>query len=181
MIGLRRARPQTTLPLMPDAPALYETFSGFLHTAIQRHWTGSQNRVNFLALLLATREAWDVAWDQATAPGSSKKLLTGAAGVAVIAMLVRAFLGGPIGLLLTGASAASLVALYVRHHERIWQQVSNYKRLVGAYRPKYDECRNDYLEGKLRREQLELMLDGLLSRFLAELDTDAPPSAAVGG
>ena len=67
---------------MADAPATYDTFSGFLHTAIQRYWTGSKNRVNFLALLFATREAWDVAWDRATSPGSGKKLLTGAAGVA---------------------------------------------------------------------------------------------------
>ena len=159
---------------MADAPATYDTFSGFLHTAIQRYWTSSKNRVNFLALLFATREAWDVAWDRATSPGSGKKLLTGAAGVAVVAVLVRTFLGGPIGLLLTGASAASLVALYVKNHERIWQQVARYKKLVSAYRPKYEECRVDYIEGKIRREQQELMVDGLLGRFLAELDAETP-------
>lgn len=165
---------------MADAPATYDTYSGFLHTAILRYWSGSKNRVNFLALLFATREAWDVAWDRATSPGSGKKLLTGAAGVAIVAVLVRTFLGGPIGLLLTGASAASLVALYVKNHERIWQQVAAYKKLVSAYRPKYDACRIDYIEGKLRREQQELMVDGLLARFLAELDAAAPEADTDG-
>ena len=165
------------LPVMADAPATYDSFSAFLHTAILRYWTGSKNRVNFLALLFATREAWDVAWDRATSPGSGKKVLTGAAGVAVVAVLVRVFLGGPIGLLLTGASAASFVALYAKNHERIWQQVARYKQLVGAYRPKYDACRIDYIEGKVAREQMELMIDGLLGRFLAELDIEPPKTA----
>ncbi len=64
--------------------------------------------------------------------------------------------------------------LYVKNHERIWQQVARYKKLVSAYRPKYEECRVDYIEGKIRREQQELMVDGLLGRFLAELDAEAP-------
>ncbi len=177
--AFRSAEHEATLPAMADAPAIHDAFSGFLHAAIQRHWATGRDRVKFLALLLATREAWDVAWDQATAPGAGAKLLKGAAGVTVVAVLVRAFLGGPIGLLLTGASAASLVALYAKNHERIWQQVARYKRLVSAYRPKYDECRSDYLEGRLRREQMELMVEGLLARFLAELEVETATTADV--
>lgn len=157
---------------MTDVPTPYDAFSGFLRVAIAGVWERKE-RVRFLALMLATREAWEVAWGGATAPGSGKKLLAGAAGVATVGILIRVFLGGPIGILLTGASAVSLVALYAKNHERIWALKDRYEKLVPIYRGKFEGCRARYIDGKASRDEMELMIDGLLARFVSEVTTDA--------
>ena len=81
----------------------YDSYEGFVRTVIRAYWeSGKSSRVTFLALLLATRETWAVALDKTLTPGAGKKALAGAAGAAAVAVLLRAFLGGPLGLLLTG-------------------------------------------------------------------------------
>jgi len=166
---------------MPRDPSAYESYQGFLKAAIKAYWhSEGRSKVNFLALLLASREAWEVAWEGATAPGSGKKILAGAAGAAALGVLLRVVLGGPVGLILTGASVASLVALYVRNHERIWKKVAVYKKLIEEQRGHYNEIRGDFLEGNLREGQRDLMIDGLMSRFLAKLDEEPEePTAAA--
>jgi hypothetical protein len=157
---------------------LYRSYEGFLRGAIRAYWdSGRGSKANFLAFLLASREAWQVAWEGVTAPGSSKKILTGAAGATALALLLRTVVGGPIGILLTGASIASLVAVYVKNHHRIWARVDHYRELVDDYRPKFEEIRTEYVDGHVRRDQRDLMVDGLLARFLNEL-TDFDPGEA---
>ena len=151
----------------------YETYQGFLKGAIKAYWgSEGRSRATFLALLLAAREAWEVAWDEVKEPGNAKKLLTGAAGAAAVALLIRTFLGGPIGLLLGGASIASLVAVYVKNRKQIHGRVDHCRGLVAKYRPQWDAVRGDWAEGKLRTDQRDLMMDGLMARFLVELDED---------
>lgn len=147
-----------------------ETYDGFLKTAIKKYWDQGADRVNFIALLLASREAWSVAWDGVRSPGSGKKILTGAAGAAAVVVLLRVLLGGPIGLILTGASVASLGALYARNHKRIWAQQDRYKALINQYRIKHQQVRAKYVDGNLDADERDLMIDGLLRRFLEELD-----------
>lgn len=147
----------------------YESYDGFLQAAIREYWdSGRASRVNFLALLLASREAWSVAWDGVA--GGGKKILAGAAGAAALGLLLRVVVGGPIGLLLGGATIASLVALYVRNHRVIWAKVDRYKVLLDQFRPRFEEIRGDYLDGHLRTDQRDLMMDGLMTRLLDELD-----------
>lgn len=150
-----------------------ETYDGFLKTAIKKYWDQGADRVNFIALLLASREAWSVAWDGVRAPGTGKKLLTGAAGAAAVVVILRTLLGGPIGLILTGASVASLGALYARNHKRIWAQQERYKTLINQYRIKHQQVRTKFVDGGLDADERDLMVDGLLRRFLEELDV--PP------
>lgn len=151
----------------------YDTYDGFLKTAIKKYWDQGADRVNFIALLLASREAWSVAWEGVRSPGTGKKLLTGAAGAAAVVVILRALLGGPIGLILTGASIASLGALYARNHRRIWAQQERYKTLINQYRIKHQQVRTKFVEGGLDADERDLMVDGLLRRFLEELDV--PP------
>lgn len=147
----------------------YESYEGFLRAAIKEYWdSGRASRVNFLALLLASREAWSVAWDGVS--GGGKKILAGAAGAAALGLLLRTVVGGPIGLLLGGATIASLVALYVKNHRTIWAKVERYREMLDEFRPRFEEIRDDYLDGKLRTDQRDLMMDGLMSRLLDELD-----------
>lgn len=147
----------------------YESYEGFLRAAIKEYWdSGRASRVNFLALLLASREAWSVAWDGVA--GGGKKVLAGAAGAAALGLVLRAVVGGPIGLLLGGATIASLVALYVRNHRVIWAKVGHYRVLLDQFRPRFENIRDDYLDGNLRTDQRDLMMDGLMTRMLDELD-----------
>ena len=151
----------------------YESYEGFLRAAIRAYWeAGAKSKVNFLALLLASRAAWQVAWEGVS--GSGTKILTGAAGAAAIALILRAVVGGPIGILLTGASIASLVAIYVKNHRRIWAKVERYGQILDDYRDRYDQQRSDFVEGGLSESRFELVVDGLMSRLLVELDEFEP-------
>lgn len=154
-----------------DEPA-YESFEGFLRTAIKRYWDTKGSKLNFLALLLASREAWNVAWDEATS--APRRVVTGAASAATVAVLLRNFAAGPVGVLLTGASIASLVTVYARNHERIRGRVQRYRELIDRYRSRYKELRDQYVEGDVDRPQRNLMIDGLLNRFLGDLDATGP-------
>ncbi len=152
----------------------YSTFHGFLRTAIQQYWERKgASRVTFLALLLATREAWGVAFDKSLSPESGKKMIRGAAGVAAITVLVRLFLGGPIGVLLTGASAVSLVAVYARNHDRVWAKQERIRAMVGTYRSEHERILSEFRAGQFGESERGLMVDGLLARFLTALD-DGP-------
>ena len=157
-----------------------ETYDEFLRKAIHRYWEQDSNRANFIAILLASREAWEVAWDEVTKPGSGKKLLTGAAGVTAAVVVLRTLLGGPIGLVLTGASVASLGALYVRNHKHIWAQQERYKLMLNVYRVKHQQIRTKYVDGTIDADERDLMLDGLMQRFLQELDEE-PESTSNDG
>lgn len=154
----------------PDLDSAYATYDGFLKAAIKTYWEKKGDRVNFIALLLASREAWEVAWDEVRQPGTGKKLLTGAAGAAAVVVVLRLVLGGPVGLILTGASIASLGALYARNHAKIWAQQDRYKALIGQYRVKHAQVRAKYVEGDIDEDERSLMIDGLLRRFLDEID-----------
>lgn len=148
----------------------HTSYDGFLKAAIKTYWESKGDRVNFIALLLASREAWEVAWDEVRTPGAGKKLLTGAAGAAAVVVVLRLLLGGPVGLLLTGASIASLGALYARNHRRIWAQQDRYKAIIGAYRVKHAQVRAKFVEGDIDEDERALMIDGLLRRFLDEIN-----------
>jgi hypothetical protein len=156
----------------PSASALFASYDGFLKTAIERHWSGGRSRAHFVALLLASREAWEVAWQGVTAPGTGQKALLGAGSVAAVYVALRLLIGGPIGLVLTGVSVASLVSVYAQNHRRIWEQQGRYRRLIGDYRVKYDRIRGQYIEGACSEEQRDLMIEGLLGRFLDDIDED---------
>lgn len=153
----------------------YPTYNDFVRASIQRCWERkSSSRATFLALMLASRHSWAVALDKTVSLESGKKLLTGAAGAAAVAMLVRAFLGGPIGLLLTGASVASLLAVYGKNHKLIGRKIVRYRELIREYRPRYESVRNSTSAA----DEQDLMLDGLMKRFLDELDADLPEPEA---
>jgi hypothetical protein len=156
----------------------YESYEGFLQAALKEYWdSGRASRINFLALLLASREAWSVAWEGAA--GTGKKVLAGAAGAAALAVILRVVVGGPIGLILGGATIASLVGLYVKNHREIWAKQEEFKRILDAHRPKWIEIRDDYLDAKLRTDQRDLMMEGLMSRLLDELDAFEPEPATA--
>ena len=61
----------------PTGPSVASgSYDGFLKTAITSYWNKGGNRVNFIALLLASREAWEVAFDQVASRETGRKMLT---------------------------------------------------------------------------------------------------------
>lgn len=149
----------------------YESFEGFLREAIRTYWSTKKNqRANFLALLFASQSAWGAAWDEMRDPELAKRVLTGAAGAATVFVLLRILLGGPLGLLITGASLVSLVTVYVRNNRQIQQKTLGYRQIIRDTEPLYESIQDDYAGGRIDRKQMELMVDGLISRFIAELD-----------
>ena len=91
-----------------------------------------------------------------------------------MALILRVVLGGPIGLLLTGASIASLVALYVRNNRQVIAKVGGYREIIADYRPRYEAVAEEAKDEATRH----LMIDGLMTRFLNELDAYEPPEDA---
>lgn len=159
---------------------VYASYDGFLKTTIETYWSKRRNQIHFVALLLASREAWEVAWGGVTAPGTGQRALTGAAGAAAIYVALRLLIGGPIGLVLTGVSLASLVTIYVQNHRRIWDQQERYKKLIAAYRVKYDQIKAKYVEGVIDESQRDLMIDGLMNRFFEDIDADPDANDTPG-
>jgi hypothetical protein len=159
----------------------YATFHGFLRSAITQYWERrGASRITFLALLLATREAWGVALDKTLDIETGRKALRGAAGVAAVTVLLRVFLGGPIGVLLTGASLVSLVAAYAKNHDRVWAKQERIRDMVGTCREEHERVLAEFRAGQFGEHERDLMVDGLMARFLLSLD-DGPedkPDAA---
>lgn len=155
-----------------DLEDAYKSYDGFLKAAIKTYWEKGGSRVNFISLLLASREAWEVAWDEVRQPGTGKKVLTGAAGAAAVVVILRLVLGGPVGLILTAASVASLGALYARNHRKIWAQQDRYKAIIGQYRVKHQQVRGKFVDGGIDADERDLMVEGLLRRFIEEIEQE---------
>ena len=151
---------------MSNHSRVYESYEGFLREAIKRYWeTGRGKKLNFLSLLFASSQAWMAAVDNAKDPALGKKVLTGAAGAAAVGVLLRVVLGGPIGLLLTAASIASLVAIYVKNHQNVVKRAGAYREIIAEYDNRYNDLSADSAS-----TQHALMIDGLMVRFLDDLD-----------
>ena len=154
---------------MVENPSQSGTYEAFLEGAIKAFWRSeASTKLDLIALLLAGREAWKVAFESASDNAST--LLKGAAGVAGVTLVLRRIVAGPVGLILTGLSVGAMVALYAKYHERIWAQVERYKSLVDEYRPKYQSIADDFVAGDISEDQHDLMFDGLMVRFVQRLE-----------
>lgn len=152
-------------------PPAHESYDAFLQHALRRYWDRKgSSKVTFLALLLATKQAWAVAWDKGVSAEAGKRALTGIGGAAAVAVLLRIFIGGPLGILLAGASVASLLAVYGKNTASIGKKVVRYREMVDEYEDRYAELKAEL--GDASESRRDLMVDGLMSRFLDELDTE---------
>lgn len=150
------------------------SYDAFLDVAIRRYRTAPDYRhATFLALLLATPEAWRIAWDESTKDGLLRPILAGAASVATLATLVRLLASGPFGVLFTGVSVATLMAVYGADPARVRRKASAIRELVDRYRGEFDDLDAERAARTMRDSKWEVMMDGLLGRFLSELH-DAP-------
>ena len=156
----------------PDTPDIYTKFDAFLKEAIHEYYqrTGKLEKGNFIALVIASGEVASLALDSVKSGEGMKKVALGAVGLLALRLGLRFVVGGPLGIILVGATAASLVAYFVRNREEIQVRIVRNRELVGELRQAYEKLQEDHRDGRLDDRQRNLMVDGLMKRFLADLD-----------
>jgi len=157
----------------------FDTFEDFLRSALGRYFRArGSSKVVLLALLFSSKEAWGVALGHAVDPETGKRVLKGVGGAAAVALLLRVVLGGPLGILLAGISVASLVTVYMKEGAKVGDEVVRVRAVVIDFRDRYAELDESCTLGAMDADQRQLMMEGLMSRFLVALDEPAPAPAA---
>jgi len=155
------------------AQSIYNDFDSFLKVAIReyydRGWT--KRKGNFIALLIAAGStSFALAKDSVVDGSGTKKLAIGAAAVLALRIGLRYALGGPLGLVLTVAAGASMISYFFRHQKDIVRKVSVYKKVIAASGERYDEIQAGWRDGRYDATDRNLMVDGLMKRFIEQVD-----------
>lgn len=155
------------------ARSMYNDFDSFLKVAIReyydRGWT--TRRGNFIALLIASGQtAFALAKDSVVDGTGTKKLAIGAAAVLALRIGLKYAVGGPLGLVLTVAAGASMVSYFFRNQKDIIKKVSVYKKVIEESSKRYEEIQSGWRDGKHDVTDRNLMIDGLMKRFIQQID-----------
>jgi hypothetical protein len=180
MHGLVHRRPfSATISRMDErststeaTPPTFDTYDAFLKTAIKEYYDRGwkSRRANFVALLIASGQTMSLAKDSITSGDGVTKAAIGAAGVVALRIGLRYALSGPLGILLTGLTAASLVAFFIKNQREISSKIDRYRQLIAEIRTRFEEIQAGYRANRYDARERNLMVDGLLKRFLAECD-----------
>lgn len=151
---------------------IYAEFDSFMQSAIFEFYktTGKQHKGSFIALLIASGEVSAVALSALKDKANLKRLAYGAAGVLALRVGLKYALSGPLGILLAAGTVASLIAYFVRNRREVSSKIGSYRELVAGVRVDYEKLQSDYRDGRLNDEQRNLMVDGLMKRFLNDLE-----------
>lgn len=153
-----------------DAKAQYDTFDDFLQAAIRDYYDRGWQRPNFVALLIASGQTGSMAKTALGSADGLKRLALGTVGIMAVRVVLVRVLTGPIGLLLTGVSLASLVALFIKNQREIIGKTARFRELISRTRDSFEETQSGYRQNRLDSRERNLMVDGLLKRFLRECD-----------
>jgi len=153
--------------------SIYRDFDSFLKVAIReyydRGWTTRKG--NFIALLIASGQtAFALAKDSVVDGTGTKKVAIGAAAVLALRVGLRYAVGGPLGLVLSVAAGASLVSYFIRNQRDIVRRVGVYKKAIEEQHEKYEEIQQGWRDGRYESTDRNLMVDGLMKRFIQEID-----------
>jgi hypothetical protein len=159
----------------PDASgkSIYVDWDAFLKVAIKEYYDrGFKSRKgNFIALLIASGQtAFALAKDSVVDGSGTKKVAIGAALALALRVGLKYAIGGPLGLVLTVASGAAMISYFVRNQKDIVQKVGAYRTIVGETHVRYDELQGQWKDGKFDTTAKNLMIDGLMKRFLTQCD-----------
>jgi len=153
--------------------SIYADFDSFLKVALKeyydRGWTTRKG--NFIALLIASGQtALALAKDSVVDGSGTKKLAIGAAAVLALRVGLKYALGGPLGLVLTLAASASMVSYFIRNQKDIVKKVGAYKQYIAETRGRYEELQVGWRDGRYDSTSRNLMIDGLMKRFIEQCD-----------
>ena len=79
-------------------------------------------------------------------------------------------IGGPLGLVLTVAAGASMIGYLFKNQKDIVKKVGIYKGLIQDTKARYEEIQDGWRSGRYDATERNLMVDGLLKRFLQQCD-----------
>jgi len=153
--------------------SIYEDFDNFLKVGIKEYYDlgWKQRRGNFIALLIASGQtSFALAKDSVVDGTGTKKVAIGAAAVLALRVGLRYAIGGPLGLVLTIAASASMVSYFFRNQKDIINKVGQYKGHIGESQERYDEIQSGWRDGRYQQDERNLMIDGLMKRFLQLVD-----------
>jgi hypothetical protein len=152
--------------------AAYDTFDDYLKLAIKEYYDRGwkSRRSNFIALVIASGQMAAVAKDAVSGQKGLRNVAVGAAGAVALRFALRWALGGPLGILLTAATAASLVAYFVKNQKDISQKIGRFRERIAEEKKKFEEIQSGYRANRYDARERNLMVDGQLKRFLADLD-----------
>jgi hypothetical protein len=155
-----------------DDPEIYEKFDAFLRAAIYEFYrtTGRNHKGSFVALLIASGEVASLALDAVKSRSNLKRLAIGAVSVVALRVGLKYALSGPLGILLAAGTAASLIMYFVRNRKEVTEKIGKYRELVAQVRVDYEGLQSDFRDSRLTTEQRNLMVDGLMKRFLTDLE-----------
>ncbi len=156
-----------------DRRSIYRDFDNFLKVAIReyydRGWTTRKG--NFIALLIASGQtAFALAKDSVVDGSGTKKVAIGAAGLIALRIGLRYALGGPLGLVLTVAASASLISYFFRNQKDIIKKVGTYRETIKDTGERYEELQAGWKDGRYDATERNLMIDGLMKRFVQQID-----------
>lgn len=163
-----------TLKDVADAQqGLYTTFDAFLKQGIKeyydRSWTSRKG--NFIALLIASGQtSLAVAKDSVVDGTGTKKVAIGAGLLIALRVGLRYAIGGPLGLVLGLAAGASMISYFVRNQKDIVKKVGTYKTGIADSEKRYTEIQTGWRDGKYQIAERNLMIDGLMKQFIAQID-----------
>jgi len=160
-------------PAEAGGRSIYGEYDTFLKVAIKeyydRGWTARKG--NFIALLIASGQtAFSIAKDSVVDGTGTKKVAIGAALILALRIGLRYALGGPLGLILTVAAGASMISYFLRNQKDIVRKVGTYRTLIGETRQQYEDLQNAWRSGRHDVIERNLMIDGLMKRFLQQCD-----------
>ncbi|MEZ4366293.1 MAG: hypothetical protein R2939_08380 [Kofleriaceae bacterium] len=157
-------------------PGIYGDFDAFLKQALReyydRSWTTRKG--NFIALLIASGQtAMALAKDSVVDGSGTKKVAIGAGLAVALRFGLRWAMGGPLGMVLTVAAGASMVSYFIKNQKDIIKKVGLYKTVISATRGRFDEIQSGWRDGKHGDADRTLMVDGLMKRFINDVDEAA--------
>jgi hypothetical protein len=163
------ATPETPVEVREE---IYDDYDAFLKQTIREYYARGwkSRRGNFIALVIASGQIVSMAADSVKDGTGLKKAALGAAGVVALRFGLRYFLGGPVGLLLSAAVVASAVGYFVKNQKEITGKVAPYKALITENRTRFEEIQGGYRAGRYDGAGRNLMVEGLLRRFLDQID-----------
>jgi hypothetical protein len=152
---------------------IYGAYDAFLKQGIREYYDrGWQTRKgNFIALLIAAGQTtFALAKDSVVDGSGTKKLAIGTAAVIALRVGLRYAIGGPLGLVLTVAAGASMVSYFIRNQKEIVKKVGVYKGTIAETHKRFDEIQTGWRDGKYAEGERNLMIDGLMKRFIGQID-----------
>src|SRR5687767_4839956 len=111
-----------------------------------------------------------LAKDSVVDGSGTKKVAIGAGLAIALRVGLKYALGGPLGLVLTVAAGASMISYFVRNQKDIVKKVGTYKASIAETRKRYEDLQDGWRAGRYDAIERNLMVDGLMKRFLAQCD-----------